>query len=59
MPRDCANWVSTEVLKPLCKADGIAIIDSDPGGYPGSTSEEFVELLVAHLAMVISPLQLS
>lgn len=40
-----------EVLRPLCKADGIAIIDSDPGGYPGSTGEEFVELLVAHRAL--------
>ncbi|MSR84315.1 MAG: hypothetical protein EXS58_15555, partial [Candidatus Latescibacteria bacterium] len=40
-----------EVLKPLCKADGIAIIDSDPGGYPGSTNEEFIGLLVAHRAL--------
>ncbi len=37
-----------EILGYLKNADGITIIDSDPGGYPGSTSEEYVELLVAH-----------
>ena len=29
-------------------ADGFAIIDSDPGGYPGSTNQEFVDLMVRH-----------
>lgn len=29
-------------------ADGVVIIDSDPGGYPGSTNAEFVELLASH-----------
>jgi hypothetical protein len=30
---------------PLSHADGIVIIDSDPGGYIGSTNEEFVTLM--------------
>ena len=29
----------------LANADAIAIIDSDPGGYPGSTNKEFVDLV--------------
>ena len=29
----------------LAQADALAIIDSDPGGYPGSTNDEFVELV--------------
>jgi hypothetical protein len=29
----------------LARADALAVIDSDPGGYPGSTNDEFVELL--------------
>lgn len=37
-----------ELLRPLARADGVTIIDSDPGGYPGSTNREFVELLMAH-----------
>ena len=36
----------------LKKADGVVIIDSDPGGYPDSTNEEFVDLLCAHRAML-------
>ena len=40
-----------ETLGYLKNADGITIIDSDPGGYPGSTGEQFVELLVAHRAL--------
>ena len=28
--------------------DGVAIIDSDPGGYPGSSNEQFANLLMAH-----------
>lgn len=31
----------------LAGADGIAIIDSDPGGFPGSDNEAFVRLLAA------------
>ena len=34
-----------EVLEPLCRADGLWVIDSDPGGYAGSPPEEFVALL--------------
>ncbi len=40
-----------KLLRPLAAADGVAIIDSDPGGYPGSTSAEFVNLLVEHRKM--------
>ena len=32
--------------------DGLVIIDSDPGGYAGSTAEEFVDLLGAHRQML-------
>lgn len=41
-----------ELFRPLAKADGVSIIDSDPGGYPGSTNEEFVRLLAAHRRML-------
>jgi len=41
-----------EALRPLANADAIVIIDSDPGGYPGSTNQEFVDLLVAHRRML-------
>lgn len=37
-----------KIFAPLSGADGVAIIDSDPGGYPGSTNQEFVDLLVRH-----------
>jgi hypothetical protein len=40
-----------EIFGPLRKVDGVAIIDSDPGGYPGSTNPEFVNLLMAHRQM--------
>jgi hypothetical protein len=40
-----------ELFRPLAKVDGVAIIDSDPGGYPGSTNEQFVNLLIAHRKM--------
>ena len=36
------------LLAPLRNMDGVAIIDSDPGGYPGSTNEQFANLLMAH-----------
>lgn len=39
------------LLRPLANADGIAMIDSDPGGYPGSTIPEFVHLLEEHRKM--------
>lgn len=41
-----------KLLKPLAKVDGIAIIDSDPGCYPGSTNAEFVHLLAEHRKML-------
>jgi len=41
-----------ELLRPLAKLDGIAIIDSDPGGYPGSTNEQFVNLLGEYRGML-------
>jgi alpha-galactosidase len=34
------------------KVDGVVIIDSDPGGYPGSTNAEFVDLLMEHRRML-------
>jgi hypothetical protein len=37
-----------KIMGPLREADGVCIIDSDPGGYPYSTNQEFVDLLVAH-----------
>lgn len=40
-----------QLVRPIRKADGFAIIDSDPGGYPGSTNAEFVNLLSAHRKM--------
>ncbi len=36
------------ILRPLAQMDGLSIIDSDPGGYAGSTNAEFVDLLVRH-----------
>jgi hypothetical protein len=41
-----------KLLRPLAAADGIAIIDSDPGGYPGSNNVEFAYLLGAHRRML-------
>lgn len=41
-----------KLLRPLAAVDGIAIIDSDPGCYPGSTNAEFVGLLAAHRRMM-------
>ena len=41
-----------QLLRPLAKIDGVAIIDSDPGGYPGSTNEQFVNLLADHRKML-------
>lgn len=41
-----------ELFKPLKAADGIFMIDSDPGGYPNSTNLEFAYLLTAHRRML-------
>jgi len=40
-----------QLFKYLAKAEGVAIIDSDPGGYAGSTNREFVDLLLEHRKM--------
>ena len=45
------DW-RAKLLAPLAKMDGVAIIDSDPGGYPDSTNEQFVNLLLAHREML-------
>jgi hypothetical protein len=37
-----------KLLRPLAEADGFSIIDSDPGGYAGSTNAEFIQLLAEH-----------
>lgn len=41
-----------KLFAPLAKADGLFIIDSDPGGYPNSTNLEFVYILDAHRRML-------
>ena len=41
-----------KLFRPLSKADGLYIIDSDPGGYPNSTNMEFVYILGAHRRML-------
>ena len=33
------------LLRPLERMDGLVLIDSDPGGYPGSNNAQFVNLL--------------
>ncbi len=40
-----------ELFRPLKDMDGVLIIDSDPGGYPGSTNIDFAYLLNAHRKM--------
>ncbi len=40
-----------KIFQWLGDADAVSIIDSDPGGYPGSTNAEFVNLLVQHRRM--------
>ena len=45
------DW-RAKLLVPLAKMDGVAIIDSDPGGYPDSSNEEFVSLLLSHRKML-------
>jgi len=41
-----------KLFRPLANADGLFIIDSDPGGYPGSTNLEFAYILTAHRRML-------
>ncbi len=40
-----------ELFRPVKEADGVLIIDSDPGGYPGATNVDFAYLLNAHRKM--------
>jgi hypothetical protein len=40
-----------QLMRPLRNVDGVAIIDSDPGGYPNSSIAEFVNLLGEHRKM--------
>lgn len=37
-----------QLLRPLARMDGLTIIDSDPGGYPKATNQQFVKLLAEH-----------
>jgi len=41
-----------QLLRPLADADGVSIIDSDPGGYPNTTNEEFIFILAEHRKML-------
>lgn len=41
-----------EQFKWLANTDGVMIIDSDPGGFPGSTNREYVDLLSAYRKML-------
>ena len=47
---DMIKWREI-LLQPYKDVDGITIIDSDPGGYPGSTNEEYVNLIAEHRKM--------
>jgi len=40
------------LLEHVRQADFFAIIDSDPGGWIGSTADEFADLLIRHLEMM-------
>lgn len=40
-----------QLFRPLARTDGVFIIDSDPGGYPGSGNDEFIYLLQEHRKM--------
>ena len=44
---DARRWQ----FEPLAAADGLAIIDSDPGGYPGSTNAELVDIMGRQVAL--------
>jgi hypothetical protein len=52
-PADAVEWgklmaFRKELITPLKNADGIFIIDSDPGGWPYSTNLDFVSILRSH-----------
>ena len=44
--------IRRELMQYLGNDDGVVIIDSDPGGYIGSTNAEFARLLLEHLAII-------
>ena len=54
-----ANRAEVELLlagrrkqfRPISHADALAVIDSDPGGYIGSTNEEFVSLMAGQIGV--------
>jgi hypothetical protein len=41
-----------KLVRHFKEADGLVVIDSDPGGYPGSTIAEYVSLLSEHRKML-------
>ena len=41
-----------DLLRPLAQIDALTVIDSDPGGYPGSTNAQFVNLLAEYRQML-------
>lgn len=41
-----------QLFQPLAAANGVVVIDSDPGGYPNATNLEYVYLLSAHRTML-------
>lgn len=52
-PADAVEWgklmaFRKQLITPLKNADGIFIIDSDPGGWPYSTNLDFVSILRSH-----------
>ena len=40
--------VRKQLIEPLSEADGFWIIDSDPGGYKGSTPKDFAQIFLLH-----------
>src|SRR5262249_42728699 len=40
-----------KLFQPLAKVDAVAVIDSDPAGYPGSNTTAFIGLLGEHRKM--------
>jgi len=44
--------IRRSLYRHLANADGMVVIDSDPGGYVGSTNREFAALLQRHMDML-------
>lgn len=49
--KELMSW-RQKLFKSLAKADGIFVIDSDPGGFANSTNLEFASVLAAHRHML-------